>query len=323
MPAPLANIPLPTGNVAVSSPYAESDAARRARMKAEAEADPLTNGTNGGPKERQAGNLQSYGGSQKAFADEALGLRAGAQGARDRGGYALDEGQWSAFGGVDSSGRADQSAYLGMLRGQMDTSRQSVASNALLAGAQQGQGLQTSLAGLARGGPVGALAARDGAAMGNALSGQQAIGQAQALRAQEAAQASSQYGAASAAMVGADQAAQRQGASWAEDQARARLTNAQQNAARERSFEGLRQDVLGAQQKSVQQQSVDNRAHEQEMWGIRQGDAAARSAAQAAVAQGVGAGVQVAASAAGEYYGSQKKAEEDAAKEAERRRNSK
>lgn len=302
--------------------HPETDAQRRERERQELERERTSFVARGGdselkhggyatPEQRQAAARQSYGGSQQAFRDEAEGLRAGAQAARGREGFALNEGQWAAFGGVDAAGRSAQQDYLGMLRGQMDTSRQSVASNALLAGNQQGQALQGSLAGLARGGAGGALAARDGAAMGNALSGQTAYGQAQALRADEAAAAANQYGAAAAAMAAGDQSRQRQGAAWAEEQAKSRLTNAQQNAGRERSFEGLRGDVLGAQQKSAQQQSQDYRANEALRWAQAQGDAAAKQAAQAAIYGGIAAGAQVAGEGVGDLVGSQVKAEQD------------
>jgi hypothetical protein len=298
--------------------HPETDAQRRERERQERDTayggDPtgaeLSYGGHASPEQRQAAARQSYGGSQQAFRDEAEGLRAGAQAARGREGFALNEGQWAAFGGVDAAGRSAQQDYLGMLRGQMDTSRQSVASNALLAGNQQGQALQGSLAGLARGGAGGALAARDGAAMGNALSGQTAYGQAQALRADEAAAAANQYGAAAAAMAAGDQSRQRQGAAWAEEQAKSRLTNAQQNAGRERSFEGLRGDVLGAQQKSAQQQSQDYRANEALRWAQAQGDTAAKQAAQAAIYGGIAAGAQVAGEAGADWLAGQAAEEE-------------
>jgi hypothetical protein len=253
------------------------------------------------PEQRKNSNLQSYGGSQQAFAEEAQGLRAGAQAARGRGGFALDESQWSAFGGVDDAGRTDQQRGLEMLRNQMDASRQSVGSNAILSGSQAAQGMQASLAGLARGGAVGQMAARDQMQLGNMQMGQAAYGQAGALRAQEAAQASNQYGAAAASVTAADQQRQREAAQWAEAQAASRMTNAKQNAARERGFEGLRSGALSAQQSSAQNQATDFANNEARRWAIAQGDAAAKAAADAAIVGAIGSGAAKAGQMAYDY----------------------
>lgn len=171
--------------------------------------------------------------------------------ARNRQGYGWNQQEMDASLQMAEQSRQQQQQGLGMLNRQMDTSRQSAASNAMLAGGQQAQGLQTSLAGLARGGPVGALAARDGAAMGNALAGQQVLGQAQALRAQEAAQAANQYGSAAAEMRQGDAQARGVAQGAAEARANSYMTGMQQNEARSEFGEGLGANMYGAEMQAA------------------------------------------------------------------------
>ncbi len=236
------------------------------------------------------GVANEYGGTG-GFAKAAQGQLDRAMGARDRQGYQYDDRQYGESLAQAQQARGQQQQGLGLLRDQMDLSQSSAASRAVLAGGQQAQGAQSSLATVARGGAMGRIAAQTQAARGNIAIGQQAAGQANVVRQQEAQRAGLAYGQQATAMREGDAATRGLEAGAAEGKAGSAFQNDAANAARERGAQNVRDAILKAQQASQTGSTQAQNQWQAAKYNVAQGK---ENAAQQATA----AGMQMAGTAA-------------------------
>jgi hypothetical protein len=214
-----------------------------------------------------------YGGSREAAEAEIRRMGTAADAAVNRGGYLFNDQQYNQAQANAAEARGQQQQGLDMLRYQMGNGP-TEATRAMAASAERNAGLQTSLAGLARGGAVGQMAARDQMQLGNAQAGQQAAQQAGILRAQEQEQAALQYGQQAGAMRAGDDAMRGVAQGYSNAQHGARMGMDELNASRQRGYEALRGNVYGQNQAAAQ----GAMGLEQARRGMEDGDTAAQYA---------------------------------------------
>lgn len=191
-----------------------------------------------------------YGGSREAAEAELRRMGTAADAAVNRGGYLFDDRKYNEAQANAAQARGQQQQGLDMLRYQMG-SGPTEATRAMQASAESNARLQGSLAGLARGGATGQIAARDQAALGNALAGQQSAQQANIIRAQEQEQAALAYGQQAGAMRAGDDAMRGVAQGYANAQHGARMGMDELNASRQRGYEAMRGNVYGANQQAA------------------------------------------------------------------------
>lgn len=214
-----------------------------------------------------------YGGSREAAEAEIRRMGGAADAAVNRSGYLFNDQQYNQAQANAAQARGQQQQGLDMLRSQMGPGG-SAASAAVAASTQRNAGLQTSLSGLARGGAVGQMAARDQAAYGNAVAGQQGAAAAGIIREQEREQAALQYGQQAGAMRAGDDAMRGVAQGYANAQHGARMGMDELNASRQRGYEAMRGNVYGANQQAAQ----GAMGLEQQRRGMEDGDKAAEYA---------------------------------------------
>ena len=199
-----------------------------------------------------AAGHRMYGGSRAAAESEIGRMGQAADASIQRGGYLYDDRNYQQAQDNAAQSRGQQEAGLSMLRDQMDMSRGTAATDAIRRGASQSAAMQSSLAGLARGGLVGQQAARAQAYGGNLLAAQQAAQASGVVRAGEAQQAGLMYGQAAGQMRSGDDAARGVAQQYANDKLSSSMSADEQNAARQRAYESMRMGVYGANQQAAQ-----------------------------------------------------------------------
>jgi hypothetical protein len=269
---------------------AEATAREQARLKAVTDRANSADTTSA-----EQSNYLEYGGAG-GLASAAQGQLNRAMEARGRQGYQYDDAHYGESMAQAQQARGQQQQGLGMLRDQMDLSQSSAASRAVLAGGQQAQGAQSSLATVARGGAMGRIAAQAQAARGNIAIGQQAAGQANVVRQQEAARATAQYGQAASAMRAGDQATMGQASQSAEDRNQSAFQNQQQNAAREKAAQQTRDAILKANATSQQGQAANESRWRQAEYDREQGNEEKAATDNAAAVAALGSATSSAAS---------------------------